>query len=373
MTEQSNQHLCLPNNGGESYILESMQNINRWLFLKWKLIVGLLVAIFVIACLIYIPLMQADEIRALVSLPREESLRPDKLTAKEYFEIENEARKTLAQIIGGLFVLIGIYLAFRRQTVAEEALRVTEETLEVSRRGQITDRFTKAIEQLGKDPLELRLGAIYGLEKIAHDSADYHWQVMEVLTAYVRDRYPWKEGTVTKPEYKVPLDLEAVMAVLRRRKHERETKEQVINLAATDLRKVNLEKANLPGASFDHANLQGAWLKGINLQKAWLYEAYLQRAMVHMANLHEAHFEKANLHEAWFSMTNLQGAKFDATNLQGANLKRAILSDCALQESIGLAQTRIDSAICNEKTILPEGFNNLQALENWGKFQEGQR
>lgn len=158
--------------------------------------------------------------------------------------------------------MIGIYLAFRRQTVAEETLRVTE-------RGQITDRFTKAIELLGnKEQFELRLGAIYALEKIAHDSAGYHWQVMEVLTAYVRDRFPWKEGAVLEPEYKVPLDLEAVMAVLRRRKHEREIEGQFVNLIKTDLRNVDLIDAHLPSASFREADLQGAMFINANLQKA---------------------------------------------------------------------------------------------------------
>jgi hypothetical protein len=71
-------------------------------------------------------------------------------------------------------------------------------TFNLSREGQITDRFTKAIEQLGslddkgKPKLEIRLGGIYALERIARDSERDHTVIMEVLTTYVREHSPRK-------------------------------------------------------------------------------------------------------------------------------------------------------------------------------------
>ena len=53
--------------------------------------------------------------------------------------------------------------------------------------GQVTDRYTKAIEQLGSDKLDVRIGGIYALERIARDSARDHPTVMEVLTAFIRE------------------------------------------------------------------------------------------------------------------------------------------------------------------------------------------
>ncbi|MGH3218423.1 MAG: hypothetical protein ACRDPY_06785 [Streptosporangiaceae bacterium] len=38
----------------------------------------------------------------------------------------------------------------------------------------MTDRYTKAIEQLGHDKLDVRIGGIYALERIARDSAKGH-------------------------------------------------------------------------------------------------------------------------------------------------------------------------------------------------------
>ena len=50
----------------------------------------------------------------------------------------------------------------------------------------MTDRYTKAIEQLGSDKLDVRIGGIYALERIARDSPRDHPTAMEVLAAFIR-------------------------------------------------------------------------------------------------------------------------------------------------------------------------------------------
>src|SRR5829696_6717824 len=88
----------------------------------------------------------------------------------------------LAQILAGTALLSGLYFTWR--------------TLQVNREGQITERFTRAIDQLGKTDdkgnklFEIRLGAVYALERIARESEEDHWPIMEVLTAYVRQHSP---------------------------------------------------------------------------------------------------------------------------------------------------------------------------------------
>jgi hypothetical protein len=90
---------------------------------------------------------------------------------------------TLAQILGGTALLLGLYFTWRGQQNAQAQL-------EINRRGHITERFTQAIDQLGSDNLEIRLGGIYSLERTAYEDRDHHWPVMEVLTAYVRQHAP---------------------------------------------------------------------------------------------------------------------------------------------------------------------------------------
>src|SRR5712691_8827678 len=81
--------------------------------------------------------------------------------------------------------------------VLQRTLKATQDKLEVDREAQITNRFTQAIGQLGAElkdgrpNLEVRLGGIYALERIARDSPRDHWTIMEILTAYVRQNAPW--------------------------------------------------------------------------------------------------------------------------------------------------------------------------------------
>ena len=129
----------------------------------------LAVAIVVGGCLVVL---------ALIWLPKWQAARPE-LTPQARFEVENDARKTLAEIVGGAALLMGLYF--------------TWSSLEVSREGQVTERFTKAIDQLGnKDSLAVRVGGVYALERIARDSERDHGPIVEILTAFVRENAKWR-------------------------------------------------------------------------------------------------------------------------------------------------------------------------------------
>jgi uncharacterized membrane protein len=83
---------------------------------------------------------------------------------------ENEVRGTLLQALVGVVLLGGLYFTYR--------------IFDLSRQGQVTDRFTRAIDQLREEcKLDVRLGAIYALERIAWDSQRDHGPIVEVLTA----------------------------------------------------------------------------------------------------------------------------------------------------------------------------------------------
>jgi len=49
--------------------------------------------------------------------------------------------------------------------------------------GQITDRFSKAIEHLGHNSPEVRIGGVFALERIAKDSPDYVPHIVATLAA----------------------------------------------------------------------------------------------------------------------------------------------------------------------------------------------
>ena len=45
------------------------------------------------------------------------------------------------------------------------------------------------IDQSGNPAIEIQLGGIYALERIANESEKDYWPIMEILTAYVRNNY----------------------------------------------------------------------------------------------------------------------------------------------------------------------------------------
>ena len=64
-----------------------------------------------------------------------ESRSKSAMSAAELLKAKNDVRTTLLQGLAGGFLFVGLYLTYR--------------TIQVNREGQITERFTRAIDQLG--------------------------------------------------------------------------------------------------------------------------------------------------------------------------------------------------------------------------------
>lgn len=316
----------------------------------------------------------------------------------ERARLENEFRRTAVQAAGGVVVLVTLFFAWRRIRASEAAVRATEE-------GQITERFTRAVEHLGDERLEVRLGGIYALERIARDSSKDHWTCMEVLCAFVREQ-PAPEPPEEEEVGWVSTDVQAGLTVIGRRETEHERPGQRI-----DLQGAHMESADLSGATLDRANLPHAHLEGANLSVAHLEGADLSKAHLDGANLWDAHLEGAGLTSAHlrdaiavgtylmgagltgatldgavFSEARLQGtylmgsslveaqlteanlakanlmksdatkANFAKSNLSGAKLKKTNLAGARLDGAVGLTQAQLDSAEGDGETTLPEGL-----------------
>jgi hypothetical protein len=78
----------------------------------------------------------------------------------------------------------GRLLTFGAGVFAAGALIFTARNFTLTRVGQVTDRYTKAIEQLGSDKRDVRVGGIYALERI--ETPRRSPTVMEVPAAFVR-------------------------------------------------------------------------------------------------------------------------------------------------------------------------------------------
>ncbi len=66
----------------------------------------------------------------------------------------------------------------------------TAKNLEIAQEGLITERFSKAVELLGSDKVDARLGGIYALERIARESKKDHWPIVEFYCLRARELSP---------------------------------------------------------------------------------------------------------------------------------------------------------------------------------------
>jgi len=258
------------------------------------------------------------------------------------------SKKTLALFSGTLALLAGFYFTL-------DKLRITTES-------QLADRFTQAVDQLASENLELRLGGIYALERIARGAEADYWPVMEILTTYVRERAPWKESRPPNeepPARKLAADIQAALTVLGRRERVYKTGEDLrLDLRGTDLRRANLsgahlEGAILSGAHLEEANLSGAHLEDAILRGTHLEKTYLSGASLERAFLGGAYLEGAVLTEASLGKAYLSGAHFGTANLLGADLT----------EAFGLTWEQIQTARRDNKTKFPGYLRPSVAVE----------
>lgn len=92
----------------------------------------------------------------------------------------------------GLIVaaVIGVALAWWRTRASNRQAVAALRQAEVAQRSHVVEIFNRAIDQLGSEKLEVRLGAIYTLKRMSRDPqyVDYRVPILETLAAYVRER-----------------------------------------------------------------------------------------------------------------------------------------------------------------------------------------
>ncbi|MER6468032.1 pentapeptide repeat-containing protein [Streptomyces collinus] len=295
------------------------------------------------------------------------------LAAADRLNAVNNVRTTLLQTVGGAVVLFGACATWRQ-------LRVSQDGLNATREGNITDRFSRAVDQLGSDKLDVRIGGIYALWRLADHSDRDREAVVSIMAAYLRTHLPWppQEPTVPAADASInsvpPLETRAAdaqtaltcLGVLYQ-----ERRPEWLNVSLTDLRRADCDGLWLHGANFDGACMEAASVYQVNLSKASLIAANLRHAELGTSILHQvrclqadlrgARLFKADLRSADFTRADLREANLRKTRAQGAvlagaDLRLADLRGCDLTDA-DLQGARLEGALASDLTIWPAGFD----------------
>lgn len=274
------------------------------------------------------------------------------------------------------------------------ALLFTGFNYRLSRRGQVTDRFTKALEHLGSEEMYGRMGGLLALEQIIEDAPDQSFHTVQVLNAFIRQRAPRAEGArasttgrvaaarraarqrTLKPRNHAALppkpeaDVQQAIALLVRSIQRGDISSAVVDLSGlhlagailtgadvwshkgfyipgiyrADLSLASFSGADLTGANLAHADLFGADLTGANLAEANLTGANLFTAKFIGANLAEARLDKASLAKTNFSRADLTGANIAGSDLTLTDFTEANLTEVNLAE-VNVRYIHLDGAI----------------------------
>ena len=288
---------------------------------------------------------------------------------------------------GALFLgtvgFLGLYVNYRRTRTFEKQLE--QQRLSINQQRESDKRrdhqqlYTTNVQHLGHSSENVRLGAIYGLERLAKESkdSDESWvsTVGRILCAHVRSTTTtnnYKESYADQPSSEVI----AILEILTQRKNNPFNSAQFdlsganldgINLRGADLKGTNLTKASLRGADLRKTNLDGtnlsktnlsgadlsgndlrrvdlkndtdlsradlgsvdlsgAVLSGTDISKSQNIEAHILGIRVNRVNLSQSDLKGANLSETDLTQINLSDADLSGASLIGANLDWANLS-----------------------------------------------
>lgn len=243
-----------------------------------------------------------------------------KMIRLSFWDNEVNARN-LVVALGGLFGVLAAAVGF---VLAGFRTSTQQQMAQIALDGQVTERFTRAVEHLGHHDRAVRLGAVYALERIARDSARDRDTILETLAAYIREHAPWPPhdadgrrligealtAQLQLHEPRLAIDMDAALTVICRLLAASDPMRQKIDLRDTDLRGLDAPEIDLSHMRLSQARLEYAVLRGANLSNAVLSRAWLDHAILIGADLRDA---------------NLTGATLSHVNLTKADLTRADL------------------------------------------------
>jgi|GEM_PF-6096325 len=214
--------------------------------------------------------------------------------------------------------------------------------IRIAKESQYASRFTDAMQLLGSEKIDLRIGAIYSLEQISKDYFELHWPIVETLAGFIRNNAQaniennislnnrTNDSDIPRQQYmEDKADVQAALTVLGRRCHrDKEKAHQIVLLHRTDLRGVILNKAHLERINLMEVNLEGAYLQDAHLNVTYLVDANMREVILDNANINGAFLSGADL-----TLASINNASLIGTDLDGSEMSEAKLNDANLTEA----------------------------------------
>lgn len=324
-----------------------------------------------------------------------------------------------------LAALFGAPFLVWRSIVAQKQVNVAEQ-------GQITDRINKAVEGLGavktvrelfqipryqkkngewkrdadgnpqpalrpdgmpivdresrertSPNLEVRIGAIYALERIAQDSLRDHIQIMEILCAYIRENAQAKSLEASEPPFgrATPrTDIQVAINVVGRRSN------QQIDLEWQEEYRLDLRKTDLSGIDFQFKNFSAAMFHESRLEAAFFRECKLIGTQFFGALLNYSDFFQAELRGTIFDLAVINlpevgrggmGESISMGKIYGVSLAAADITAISylgepeeMNLTFGSADTKLHRQLEFDRKAYHRRLHKIRKKKKEGKTEE---
>ncbi|MFF0458650.1 pentapeptide repeat-containing protein [Nocardia africana] len=257
--------------------------------------------------------------------------------------------------------------------------RANDKQYDISQQKEVTDRYAKAVEELGTANSEIQVGGIYLLERLATDSPKDRQTIYNVLANFVRSQAPNSDSCKYRPDAHPSIAVQEALTVIGRRTKGGSEK---IDLSDSCLAGARLRAANLGNLTIERSNLEGVDLSGAEFSNAQLdrvsfVQAQMGYASFDMVTVRDSDFTKAIMNDTKMRIFSALATSFCGALLADANLSEfsAIGSDFRHTKfdldggvsAQGLSQDNLYSIAYDETTVWPKGFtppsNQTYALD----------
>jgi uncharacterized protein YjbI with pentapeptide repeats len=313
--------------------------------------------------------------------PKLQAARAGLAGPKDRFDSENEARKGLAQLLGGIAFLATFY--------------VTWNNFSIERDKTYAEEFAKAVEQLSSKDIPERIGGAYGLERLSRSSPNDYDNAIEILTETIRgDDQPDFETRVFAAPSVIPVankDKGRIFRILGRRAKVSTDIETGLRMNDADLRGVDGRNGHFEWAIFNDSDLRTATFYRAYLAHAEFVDADASVFPVPDPELAERNkgqiaqsakspfncvapgFFTSQLRAVTFTSADLSDAILSGGKFQGASFNQAVLQRTNFDGSELQRATFVDADLTNAsfKRAHIEGakFINVKGLKG-STFQE---
>ncbi len=229
---------------------------------------------------------------------------------KDRIATETQILISLGQVLGGGFILTGLYFTGKSYVLA--------------RRGQFAERLGTAIEGLGDDSLQRRIGSILSLGAMVSDERGDTYVVINVLCSFVRTATASEDYRAEYSNTSPRADIQAAISVLAQARR---------RIAWWRWIEIDLRKSVLSYANFDNGDFRRAKFQDCLLTNSSFFRSRLARANFSRATLSGSNFNQTDLRNTSFFRSVSPSCTFRRANIIQANLARANLKECSFDDA----------------------------------------